>query len=268
MSAHLTRYLDAIGAERSGPTLETLTTLIQRHLATFPFTSVGPVLGDPLPLTSDAIFERIVEQGRGGYCFEHNSLFFDVLNELGFTTRLVMAGVMFTTDDPPLDHRTTLVTLPEGDFIADVGLGWPTPNYPVPLSGEATGDSWREFRAQRFAPQLWQVQSLRKGRWSPSYRFELGEFTDDDCAVGHATCGQHPDSQFVNNVIASLVFSDEIRSLRNKEYRVLTPRETNLRNLDKESDFVGVLVDELAVKLSSDELKRLWDVAGKHRLEG
>ena len=254
-------YLDGLNVERSSPSLALLNALIDRHLATFPFTSVGPVLGDELPLDPDAIFDRIVTQRRGGYCFEHNALFFDVLSELGFDCRLVLAGVMFATDDPPLDHRTTIVTLPEGDFIADVGLGWPTPTVPVPMNGDIVGDSWRQFRIAQVTDEVWQVQSFRKERWAPSYRFELREYTDADCEIGHAACSQDPESQFVTNVIASLVFENEIRSLRNREYRVITPRGSALRELRDAEDLAKVLEADLGVDVAPDELARLWERA-------
>lgn len=260
-SQRVRAYLDAVEVPAGPPTRALLATLVKRHLETFPFTSVGPVLGNELPLDPDAVFDRIVTQRRGGYCFEHNALFFDVLSELGFDCRLVLAGVMFTTDDPPLDHRTTIVALSEGEFIADVGLGWPTPTVPVPMNGDVVGDSWRQFRIAQVTAELWQVQSFRKDRWAPSYRFELREYTDADCEIGHAACGRDPESQFVTNVIASLIFEDEIRSLRNREYRVITPRGSKLWELRDVEDLARVLEEDLGVDVAPDELARLWERA-------
>ncbi|EMA8652861.1 arylamine N-acetyltransferase, partial [Cronobacter sakazakii] len=57
------------------PTLETLTALHKRHTATIPFENLDVLLGREILLDDDAIFVKLVEAGRGGYCFEQNALF-------------------------------------------------------------------------------------------------------------------------------------------------------------------------------------------------
>ena len=69
------RYLDVVGIERSAPTMALLEELTRRHVARFPFASIGPQLGDDLPLDVEALFDRIVVRRRGGYCLRSNSPF-------------------------------------------------------------------------------------------------------------------------------------------------------------------------------------------------
>ena len=128
------RYLDALGLERAAPTLSALTEITRRHVATFPFSSVGPRLGDDLPLDLDALFDRIVARHRGGYCFEQNGLLFEVLLELGYDVHVQLARVIYNRDYlPGLTHRVTRVVLDDRTYVADVGFGPLGPPVPVPM---------------------------------------------------------------------------------------------------------------------------------------
>jgi len=81
-------YLQALGLPRQPPDLAYLAQITQRHVATLPFASIGPRLGNVLPLELPALYERLVLRQRGGYCFEQNALLFEVLEELGFAVTL------------------------------------------------------------------------------------------------------------------------------------------------------------------------------------
>lgn len=135
------RYLRALGLDRGEPTLELLSRIARAHVASFAFTSVGPRLGDELPLDVSSIFDRIVVRRRGGYCFEHNALLFEVLEELGYTVRLQLARVIHNRDcHPGLTHRVTLVDSPGGRLLVDVGYGPLGPTHPVPMPDGAERD--------------------------------------------------------------------------------------------------------------------------------
>ena len=84
--------------------------LVGRHVATFPFSSVGCRLGEDLPLDFDSLFNRIVVRRRGGYCFEQNGFLYEVLEELGFSPKLYLARVIYDQDiHPGLSHRISIV---------------------------------------------------------------------------------------------------------------------------------------------------------------
>ncbi|MHB9005263.1 MAG: arylamine N-acetyltransferase, partial [Coriobacteriia bacterium] len=104
------RYLQSLGLQRRSPDLSFLSDITRRHVATFSFSSVGPRLGDELPLDLESLFRRIVVQARGGYCFEQNGLLYEVLEELGFAVKLYLARVIYNQDtNPGLTHRITMV---------------------------------------------------------------------------------------------------------------------------------------------------------------
>ena len=84
-------YLRRIGAERPKTlTPQSLSGLVRAHLEQVPFESLELTEAHTEPsLTPEGLFEKIVCNRRGGYCFELNKLFYLLLQELGFDCRSV-----------------------------------------------------------------------------------------------------------------------------------------------------------------------------------
>jgi N-hydroxyarylamine O-acetyltransferase len=104
--------------------LAALRVLQARHLERVPFENLSVHLGEPIELTEDALFDKIVRRGRGGFCYELNGLFAALLRELGFAATLHGAQVFHADGTPgaPLDHAAIIVQLDE-PWLVDVGFG-------------------------------------------------------------------------------------------------------------------------------------------------
>src|ERR1017187_1683598 len=106
------------------PSLETLRELHRQHLFTVPFENLDIALRNPIQLDPELIYQKVVLRGRGGYCYELNGLFHELLEALGFTVCMLSAQVR--RDDgsfgPDFDHMLLKATLDE-PWIADVGFG-------------------------------------------------------------------------------------------------------------------------------------------------
>ena len=252
-----TAYLRAVDLDVDAPTPETLDELVRRHVATFAFSSVGPRLGDDLPLAPDALLDRIVVRRRGGYCFEHNGLLFEVLDELGYQPRLVLARVLLSGNPhPALTHRVGIVDVAGAPHVVDVGFGAPGPHLAVPLGGDVVGSEWRRFRVVEVRPGHWCMQALAGDDWLPLYRFELHEYGASDVELGHFWSHRSPRASFTNALVVSRILDDEVRSLRDREYRVLRASGDEQRTVD-DAELRDLLANELDVHVSADEATRL-----------
>ena len=82
---NLNDYLERIHYRGSlEPTLDTLKALHRAHLMAVPYENLDLHLGRSLPLDQMRAVEKIVTQGRGGWCYEMNGVFAWVLREMGF----------------------------------------------------------------------------------------------------------------------------------------------------------------------------------------
>src|SRR3954453_4714217 len=118
-------YLDRLDLHRpAAADAAALRALQERHLDVVPFESLSIPLGEPLELTEDALFDKIVRRRRGGFCYELNGLFAALLRELGFDATLHAAQMYSDAGvlGPPLDPVAIRVMLDE-PWLVDVGSG-------------------------------------------------------------------------------------------------------------------------------------------------
>src|SRR6266850_2828108 len=107
-------YLDRINYHGSlAPIAATLRALQVAHLLAVPFENLSIHAAQPIVLEDDALFTKIVEKRRGGFCYEANGLFAALLRELGFDVVMLSAGVAnaegsFGAD---FDHMVLMVLL-------------------------------------------------------------------------------------------------------------------------------------------------------------
>src|SRR6185503_8406840 len=103
------------------PTAETLRALQVSHLRTVPFENLSIHAKEPIVLSDDALFNKIVERKRGGFCYECNGLFAALLCAIGFKVTMLSAEVAKTEGgfSQPFDHMTLMVEL-ERRWLVDV----------------------------------------------------------------------------------------------------------------------------------------------------
>ncbi|XP_037579631.1 arylamine N-acetyltransferase-like [Dermacentor silvarum] len=138
-------YLNVLKLEQnalSEPNLATLNTLIASQIEQIPFQGIDTFVGHQLPLDDDSVFHKVIEQRRGGICFELNNIFGRLLLTLGFKFHIRAARIRWgrPLDTPltPLGHLLFCVDLgEEGEYFADVGFGGPNPFKAMPVEGEA-----------------------------------------------------------------------------------------------------------------------------------
>lgn len=136
-SIDLDAYFQRIGyAGARTPTLETLRAIQLRHTETIAFENLNPLMRWPVRLDIESLQQKLVRDGRGGYCYEQNLLFSHVLKALGFQVTGLAARVLWNEPDAaitPRSHMLLCVGLNEKPYIADVGFGILTPTGPVRL---------------------------------------------------------------------------------------------------------------------------------------
>src|SRR5687767_5778051 len=121
----LDAYFNRIGyAGPRAPTLEVLREIHARHTESIAFENLNPFMRWPVLLDIPSLERKIVQGGRGGYCFEHNLLLREVLTELGFSVQGLAARVLWNApnDDTITARGHMLLRVDSGDqtYIADV----------------------------------------------------------------------------------------------------------------------------------------------------
>ncbi|GIG02824.1 arylamine N-acetyltransferase family protein [Catellatospora citrea] len=123
-------YLGLLGVPRRAPSAAYLRELHRAQVTRVPYTNAEIMLGRPGTVAPGESVRRVVS-GRGGYCFQLNGAFSELLRALGFTVTLHRAYVVSAPEvvDTDLNHLALLVhdlpdpANPGGRWLADAGLG-------------------------------------------------------------------------------------------------------------------------------------------------
>jgi len=250
----LDAYLARIGY--AGPrtaTIDTLEAVHALHPAAIPFENLNPLLGWPVSLGVDSLQSKLVAGGRGGWCFEHNTLLRHALEALGFSVTSLAARVLWNAapGSPigPRSHMLLLVDLDDELFIADVGFGGNVLTAPLRL----------EPRVAQFTPhephRLWPIESgfvletCLSGEWMPLYRFTMEPQFPADYEVSNWFLCHHPSSFFRQILICARATADGRYTLRNNALAVHRNNGTEMRTLADPAALRSSLENDFGLRL-------------------
>jgi N-hydroxyarylamine O-acetyltransferase len=244
----LDAYFHRVGdAGKRTPTLDTLRDLHLRHAEVIPFENLNPLLGWPVRLDPGSLEQKLVRDGRGGYCYEHNLLFRHVLEGLGFRVVGLAARVLWNAPEGtirPKTHVLLRVEVAGQTFIADVGFGGQTPTAPLRL------EPWLEQETPHGLFRLlpagdgFVLEADVRGAWKPLYRFDLREQHLVDYEVANWYVSTHPNSHFVTGLMAARPAPGRRYALRDNELSIhAVGGPTKRRVLTDAAELRGVLTD-------------------------
>lgn len=260
----LDAYFARIGY--TGPrdaTMETLRALHALHPAEIPFENLDPLLGNPVSLAMDDIQEKLVARRRGGYCFEHNTLFGAVLEALGFSvTNLAARVVWMAPPERPVSPRTHMLlrVAVNGDaYVADVGFGGLLQDGPLRLIDGTIQATPTETARYVASGGSWRLEALISGVWQSAYVFTLDPQFDADYAVANWFTSTHPASLFRNHLLMERVQPGVRINLFNRK---LTHRfkdgRTERRELTDAGDLWRVMTEDMGV-VPPEQARALFD---------
>lgn len=176
--AQIDAYFKRIGFEgRVTNSKHTLDELVLAHQCTIPFETVTLHRrgGEPR-LETELIFEKVVERELGGYCFELNKLFEELLASLGFEVRPALSrAVRGRGGRMPINHRGIIAYAGEGACSVDVGFGGPMPAGALLLSHGVKQEIFGEtYIPRETESSWWKIERLTQA---------AGDNYDDDKPV-------------------------------------------------------------------------------------
>jgi len=187
------------------PTAENLRALHLAHLYAVPFENIDIHLGRPIVLDYEKLYNKIVSEQRGGFCYELNGMFGWLLTQLGYKVRMLDARVIGSDGQPGIDfdHMTLRVDLDE-PYLADVGFG---EAFREPLRMNERGVQVQSLGSYRLDTDgdLWTYyEPDESGGLKPSYIFTLTPHRLEDFAEGCHYNQTSPDSHFTQKRVATI----------------------------------------------------------------
>lgn len=221
----LKAYFERIGYRgEPGTNLETLKELHRLHTRHIPFENINSFLGLPVKLDIPTLQEKMVFKRRGGYCFEQNVFFMEVLRSLGFTVRGLAGRVLWDKPEDEITRRThmlLLIYLNNINYIADVGFGAMTLTGPIRLEpGVEQSTPHESFRCEKPEEGVYFLQAYVKNTWKTLYRFGMGLEFLIDYEMANWFLSNYPESHFTTNLMVSRTDEGIRYTLHNKDLNV------------------------------------------------
>ncbi len=177
----------------------------------------------PAPLDTASLAQKLVREGRGGYCYEQNLLFAAGLRALGFPVTGLAARVKWAAPAGtirPRTHRLLRVDVDGAAYAADVGFGGSTPTAPLRLeAGLEQRTPHERFRLTK-AESEFVLDIEIEGGWMPLYQFGETEQLLPDYEVANWYVSTHPKSQFVTTLLAARPAPGVRYALRDTQFTI------------------------------------------------
>ncbi|MEU1180478.1 arylamine N-acetyltransferase [Streptomyces sp. NPDC005820] len=257
-------YLRRLGVGRPPrPTAAALSELHLRHLLTVPFENLSVQLGERIVLEERRLVEKVVEERRGGFCYELNGAFGALLAALGFEVTFLAARVCGDQGrlGIPYDHMALRVGPADGGaWLADVGFGAHS-HYPLRWAdrGEqkdpggvfriAEAEAEAEAEGTGTGTGTGDLDVVRDG--SPQYRLEVRPRVLGDFVAGAWWHSTSPESHFTRSLVCSRVTEDGGRiTLSGRRLKVTAPEGGSTeRELVTDEEVLGVYRERFGIVL-------------------
>ena len=250
-------YLARIGLDRRPPpTLEGLRQVHRAHLLAIPYENLDVQLGRPVTVERPAIYDKIVNRRRGGWCYEMNGILGWALVALGFRVTRATGAVVRALKGAFSEgnHLVLRVDLEEGAWLADVGFG-DGPRDPIAIVEGPFSSHGFDYALARLDDAWWRFSNDPRGG-APNFDFNLAPADEALLAQKCEFLQTAPVSPFVQNLVAQRHVADGLQILRGRTIRHVTPAGTQQRLIADADDLVATLHGVFS--LDMPEAATLW----------
>ena len=246
-------YLERIGVDSSiSNSEECLEQLHRAQAYSIPFENFDILLGRGIDLSLERLFQKIILQSRGGYCFELNGLYLHLLLSLGFQAKPLLARVHTRGKPSGRHHQLSLVNIKGRDWIADVGFGANGLRAPIPFeTGCVNIQDGLRFRLTDSPPYGTMLQIHEADQWQNLYSFDLEHVCMADIYSGNHYTSTSPFSFFTWSRVATLPNETGRISLNDFQLTVISSGTVKISELEHNGtylelirEYFGIVLDE------------------------
>lgn len=239
-SEQLSRTFERIGLCYS-PDLprdyDTLSAIQYGFQKNVPYENLDILKKIPLSLDYDRLYEKIVVNKRGGYCFEINGFLGEVYRSLGFEVTEYMARYLRGESDIPMRrHRVLGVTTDDGKkYICDAGIGQSAFRLPLLMEENSISRQYgEEYLVTREPFFGWMISDFHKGNRRCFYAFTEEEQLNHDFVMPSFWCENSPDSPFTSAEMFSIKTDSGRITLDGNVFRIFDGDNVSERTLTED----------------------------------
>jgi N-hydroxyarylamine O-acetyltransferase len=256
-------YFERIGWRgRLEPTLDTLTALLRAHMARIPFENLDVLLGRGIRLDLDSVYDKLVAARRGGYCFEHSTLFRAALDHAGFAPVPHAARVIMITprSHAPRTHMFLSAAVDGRTYVLDPGFGGHGPLVPVPLVENLEVRDGPDVHRFTRRDGEWVLEARMAGAMTPLWMSTLEPESPADFVMGNHFTATWAESPFVQRLMLRALTKDGRVSVMNRDVTVARNGAFEKSQLADRAALRALLKSDFEIDLPEVETLRIPSV--------
>jgi N-hydroxyarylamine O-acetyltransferase len=252
-------YLNRLGVRVRDPDRSALAELHEAHVRAFTFDNIDVLLGQHAGVSLDAIQQKFVGRGRGGYCFEHCTIFAAALDRLGYQARrhLGRVGDPDAGTQQARTHMAIDVVVDGERVLCDPGFGMSLLR-PIAMTDGAEEDylpGWR-YRLRLTPSGDWALHRLRENGWEIAHTTDELAVIPHDVEMGHHYTSTFPGSHFTTGLMVCKHLPGRHITVTHDSLTVRTPGAATEHRALRDGELAEWLVT-LRAGLTADEQARL-----------
>ncbi|AZB40952.1 arylamine N-acetyltransferase [Bacillus sp. FJAT-42376] len=224
-------FLKRVGLENSGQVqFEDLERILKAFSLTIPFENFGILDNKKIPLTAESLSFKILEQRRGGVCYELNPLLYYFLTENHLDVQLIQ-GTVYNHAEQKWSlsgtHAAILLSTDSSSYLLDSGFGTNVAQKPIPMNGEMTESATGKFRIREKSTSEgshlleMRLDSEQQDSWKIGYAFHADRPLNlTDLYDIQAKIHDNPDSPFNKKPLAAMRTETGVKTLSEASFSV------------------------------------------------
>lgn len=263
MSTTLANYIDTLKKElksksNNAQILNFYNKFIQEYLFENSFNNLGVLLkkeNELLSLDVEVLFKKIIENKKGGYCFEHNKLVHHLFFSIEESIESKLARVVYNKDiDAGRTHRMNIIIISGKKYIIDLGFGGYTPDTLVPLDGEeVVSPIGRTFRVRKVDDTIFCFEVLKDDKFFVLYTFDNYLYQESDFDISHFYTSHFPKAKFVTDLVMTKFFKDGVKVINGGKFFTLDSSLKQEEVLINDKEIKRIFNDEFKLQINDEE---------------
>ncbi|AFM05628.1 arylamine N-acetyltransferase [Bernardetia litoralis DSM 6794] len=258
----LDNYLRRIGyLQTPQNNLQTLNELHKKHIFAIPFEDLDIHLKKPLKIDINSLYEKIIVEKRGGFCYELNYLFYHLLKKIGFDCHIISSRLYDKRENLgcEFDHLSIFLKIENETFLVDVGYGslfFEPMKIPLQINKNyIRKDRDMIYQIDKIDKKKYILSESKNGKkFRKTYAFdttprEINEFYEQ---INHKQISE--ESYFVKNRICTIPTEEGRMTLLNNKFIKTRGNERQEHTIQSDEEFYKIVQEEFDMNVLEEKV--------------